>query len=81
MTGQQHFLFSLATLATVALAPPLTPVCAVAWLLMAWLGRAVDEADVSTRSGCGLTMGMILFVGVGTIAFVLVAGAMMEGRL
>jgi hypothetical protein len=81
MTGEQHFLFGLATLATVALAPPLTPVCIGAWLLMAWLGRAVDEADVSSPSGCGGTMLMILFVGGAAILFVLVGGAMMEGRL
>ena len=81
MSGQQHFLFGLATLATIALAPPLTPVCAGAWLLMAWLGRAVDEADVSSGAGCGGTMLLILFVGGAAVAFVLVFGAMLEGRL
>lgn len=81
MNGQQHLLFALATLATLALAPPLTTVCIGAWLLMAWLGQAVNEADVSTRSGCGGTMAMIIFVGLAAIAFVLVGGALMEGRL
>lgn len=80
MTRQQHFLFALATLLTL-MAPALTPVCIGAWLLMALLGRAVDEADVSSGAGCGLTMGMIIFVGAGAIAFVLVAGAALEGRL
>lgn len=81
MTKEQHLLFALATLATLALAPPLTPICLGAWLLMAWLGSAVDEADVSSPSGCGGTMLMILFVGGAAILFVLVAGAAMEGRL
>lgn len=81
MTGEQHVYFILATLATIALAPPLTPVCIGAWLLMAWLGSAVDEADVSSGAGCGGTMAIILFVGVAAIAFVLVAGAALEGRL
>ena len=80
VNGQQHLLFALATLATLALAPPLTPVCIGAWLLMAWLGQAVDEADVSTRGGCAGTMAMIIFVGLAAIAFVLVGGALMEGR-
>lgn len=80
MTKEQHFLFALATLLTL-MAPPLTPICLGAWLLMAWLGSAVDEADVSSPSGCGGTMLMILFVGAGAILFVLVAGAALEGRL
>ena len=80
MTGEQHVYFILATIATIALAPPLTPVCLGAWGLMAWLGRAVDEADVSSRAGCGGTMAMIVFVGLAVLALVFVAGAALEGR-
>lgn len=65
MTTSQHLLFLGATLLT----------------LMAWLGRSVDEADVSSGAGCGGTMLMILFVGGAAILFVLVGGAMLEGRL
>lgn len=80
MTKEQHFLFALATLLTL-IVPPLTLPCIGAWGLMAWLGRAVDEANVSTGGGCFGTMLLILFVGGAAIAFVLVGGAMMEGRL
>ncbi len=64
--------------------PPTFPVGAmglIAWGLMAWLGRAVDEADVSSGAGCGGTMAMIVFVGLGALAMVAVFGAMLEGRL
>lgn len=80
MSGQQHFLFAMATLLTL-MAPALTLPCLAAWLLMAWLGRAVDEADVSSRGGCGGVMAMILFVGLAALLLVLVAGAALEGRL
>jgi predicted lipid-binding transport protein (Tim44 family) len=42
---------------------------------MAWLGRAVDEADVSTGAGCGGTMLMIVFVGLAALALLFVGGA------
>lgn len=80
MTKEQHFLFALATLLTL-MAPPLTLPTIGAWFLMAWLGSATEQADVSSGSGCGVTMLMILFVGGAAILFVLVAGAAMEGRL
>lgn len=80
MTGQQHFLFALATLLTL-MAPALTLPCLAAWLLMTWLGRAVDDADVSSGAGCGGTMLLILFVGGAALLLVLVAGAALEGRL
>lgn len=80
MTGQQHFLFALATLLTL-MAPALTLPCIAAWVVMAWLGRAADESNVSGRGGLGCTWAMILFVGLGALAMVFVAGAMMEGRL
>lgn len=80
MSGSQHFLFALATLLTL-MAPALTMPCIIAWALMAWLGRSVDDADVSSGAGCGGTMVMILFVGGAVILFVMVAGAMLEGRL
>lgn len=80
MTATQHLLFLGATLLTL-MAPALTVPCLAAWLLMAWLGRAVDEADVSSGAGCGGTMLLILFVGGAAIAFVLVAGAALDGRL
>ena len=80
MTTTQHILFLAATLLTL-MAPALTLPCIGAWLLMTWLGRAVDEADVASSAGCGGTMLMILFVGGAAIAFVLVAGAALEGRL
>ncbi len=80
MSKEQHFLFALATLLTL-MAPALTLPCLGAWGLMAWLGRAVDEADVSSGAGCGGTMAMILFVGLGALAMVAVFGAMLEGRI
>lgn len=80
MTADQHFLFALATLLTL-MAPALTPVCVGAWLLMAWLGRAVDDADVSGPAGCGGVMATIVFVGLAALLLVLVGGAMIEGRL
>lgn len=80
MTATQHLLFLGATLLTL-MAPALTPVCLGAWLLMAWLGRAVDEANVSSGAGCGGTMAMILLVGLAALALVIVGGAAMEGRL
>lgn len=80
MTKEQHFLFLGATLLTL-MAPALTLPCLGAWGLMAWLGRAVDEADVSTGAGCGGTLAMILFVGLGALAMVAVFGAVLEGRL
>jgi len=80
MTAEQHFLFGLATLLTL-MAPALTLPCLGAWLLMAWLGRAVDESNVSTRGGCGCTMAMIVFVGLGGLLLVFVGGAVLEGRL
>jgi hypothetical protein len=81
MTTTQHIMFGLATVATIPLAPPLTLPCAGAWLLMAWLGRAVDESDVSTGAGCGGTVAMILFVGLAALALVIVGGAALGGRL
>ena len=80
MTKEQHFLFGLATLLTL-MAPALTIPCLAAWGLMWWLGRAVDEANVSTRGGCGGTMLMILFVGGAVVAMVFVFGAILEGRI
>ncbi len=80
MTTTQHLLFLGATLLKL-MAPALTVPCLIGWALMAWLGRTVDEADVSTASGCGLTMAMILFVGAGVLLLVMVTGAMLEGRL
>lgn len=80
MTKEQHFLFALATLLTL-MAPALTLPCLGAWLLMAWLGRAVDDANVSSGAGCGGTMLMILFVGLGALGMVAVFGAVLEGRL
>ena len=80
MSGSQHFLFALATLLTL-MAPALTVPCITAWALMAWLGSATEQADVSSSAGCGLTMVIILFVGGAAILFVLVAGAALEGRL
>lgn len=80
MTATQHLLFLGATLLTL-MAPALTLPCLGAWLLMAWLGRAVDEANVSTGAGCGCTMAMILFVGLGALVMVFVFGAMLEGRM
>lgn len=81
MTITQHLMFAVVTLATIPLAPPLTLPCAGAWLLMAWLGRAVDDADVSSGAGCGGTMLMIVFVGLAALAMVFVFGAMLGGRL
>jgi hypothetical protein len=46
---------------------------------MAWLGRAVDEADVSTGAGCGGTMLMIVFVGLAALALLFVGGAALGG--
>lgn len=80
MKATQHLLFLGATLLTL-MAPALTPVCLGAWLLMAWLGRAADEADVSSAGGCSGTMALILFVGLAAIALVIVGGAALEGRL
>ena len=80
MTATQHLLFLGATLLTL-MAPALTLPCLGAWLLMAWLGRAVDESNVSSGAGCGGTMAMIVFVGLGALAMVAVFGAMLEGRL
>lgn len=80
MSKEQHFYFALATLLTL-MAPALTLPCLGAWGLMAWLGRAVDEANVSSGAGCGGTMAMILFVGLGALGMVFVFGAMLEGRL
>jgi uncharacterized membrane protein YhdT len=80
MTAEQHFLFGLATLLTL-MAPALTLPCIAAWLLMAWLGRAVDESNVSSASGLGCTWAMILFVGLGALAMVFVFGAALEGRI
>lgn len=80
MTKEQHFLFTLATLLTL-MAPALTLPTIGAWFLMAWLGSATEQADVSSGYGCGGTMAIILFVGGAAILFVMVAGAMMEGRL
>lgn len=86
MTTTQHVLFALATLATIPLAPALTFPAIGAWLLMAWLGADIDEpahvAEVEgSATGCGLTMIIILFVGIGALLLVLVGGAAMEGRL
>ena len=81
MTTTQHALFAVATVATVATAPPLTLPCVGAWLLMAWLGRSVDESDVSTGAGCAGTMAMILFVGLAALAMLFVGGAALGGRL
>lgn len=80
MTTTQHLLFLGATLLTL-MAPALTLPCLAAWGLMAWLGRAVDESNVSSGAGCGGTMAMILFVGLGALAMVVVFGAVLEGRL
>ena len=80
MSKEQHFLFALATLLTL-MAPALTLPCLGAWGLMAWLGRAADESNASSGAGCGGTMAMILFVGLGALAMVAVFGAMLEGRL
>lgn len=80
MTTEQHLLFGLATLLTL-MAPALTLPCLAAWGLMAYLGRAVDESNVSSRGGCGCTMGMIIFVGLAVLALVFVGGAALEGRL
>ena len=80
MTGQQHFLFALATLLTL-MAPALTLPCLGAWGLMAWLGRTADESSVSSGAGCGGTVAMILFVGLGALVMVAVFGAVLEGRL
>lgn len=80
MSATQHILFLAATLLTL-MAPALTLPCIAAWVVMAWLGRAADEADVSGGGGLGCTWAMILFVGLGALAMVFVAGAMMEGRL
>lgn len=86
MTITQHIMFGLATLATIPLAPALTLPAIGAWLLMAWLGRDIDEpANVASvegsASGCGLTMLLIAFVGLAAMALVLVGGAAMAGRL
>lgn len=80
VTTTQHLLFLGATLLTL-LAPELTLPCVAAWGLMAWLGRAVDEANVSSKAGCGGTVAMILFVGLAALAMVFVFGAMLEGRI
>jgi hypothetical protein len=80
MSTVQHLLFLGATLLTL-LAPALTLPCLAAWGLMAWLGRAVDEANVSSKAGCGGTMLMIVFVGLAALAMVVVGGAMLEGRI
>lgn len=61
MTKEQHGLFTLATLLTL-MAPALTLPTLGAWGLMWWLGRAVDESNVSATSGCGCTWAMIVFV-------------------
>jgi hypothetical protein len=79
MTTTQHALFALATVATVATAPPLTLPCIGTWLLMSWLGRAVDEADVSSAWGCAGTMLMIVFVGLAALALLFVGGAALGG--
>lgn len=79
MTTTQHLLFLGATLLTL-MAPALTLPCLGAWGLMAWLGRAVDEANVSSKAGCGYTMLMILFVGLAALLLVIVGGAALEGR-
>ena len=80
MSKEQHFYFAIATALTL-MAPALTLPCLGAWLLMAWLGRAADDADVSTGSGCGATLVMILFVGLAALLLVIVGGATLEGRL
>lgn len=82
MTKEQHFLFGLATLLTL-MAPALTLPCLGAWGLMAWLGRTIDAAPNAPGdgAGCGGTMLLILFVGVGGLLLVFVGGAMMEGRI
>ena len=80
MTTEQHLLFLGATLLTV-MAPALTLPTLGAWGLMWWLGRAVDESNVSSAAGCGCTWAMIVFVGLGGLLLVFVGGAMLEGRL
>lgn len=80
MTKTQHALFALATALTL-MAPALTLPCAGAWLLMAYLGRAADESNVSSGAGCGGTMAMILFVGLAALALLFVGGAALGGRL
>jgi hypothetical protein len=80
MTKTQHALFALATALTL-MVPALTLPCIGAWLLMAWLGRAVDNADASSGAGCGGTMLMILFVGLAALALLFVGGALIGGRL
>ena len=80
MSKEQHVLFGMATLLTL-MAPALTLPCLAAWVVMAWLGRAADEADVSGGGGLGCTWAMILFVGLGALGLVVVGGAMLEGRL
>lgn len=80
MSTVQHLLFFGATLLTL-MAPPLTLPCLAAWGLMAWLGRAADESNVSSGAGCGGTMLMIVFVGLAALAMVVVGGAMLEGRI
>lgn len=80
MTKEQHFYFAMATLITL-MAPALTLPCLGAWGLMAWLGRAADEANVSSGTGCGGALAMIVFVGLGALVMVAVFGAVLEGRL
>lgn len=80
MTKEQHALFLGATLLSL-MAPALTLPCLAAWLLMAWLGRAADAADVSAAPGCGGTILMIIFVGLAALLLVLVGGAVLEGRI
>lgn len=85
MTTTQHLLFLGATLLTL-MAPALTLPCLGAWALMAWLGRTIDAAPAvvaveGKAGGCGCTMAMILFVGVGALLLVLVGGAVLEGRI
>ena len=80
MTKTQHALFLGATLLSL-MAPPLTLPCIGAWALMAWLGRVVDESNVSSGAGCGGTMALIIFVGLAALALFAVGGAALGGRL
>lgn len=81
MTTTNHLMLLIVTIGTLALAPALTLPCLGVWMLLAWLGRTVDEADVSSASGCGWTMVLIVVVGLGALALLFVGGAAMEGRI
>ena len=81
-----NLLILLAVIATVPLAPALTLPALIAWALVGWLGRTIDEpaaVAVAESSGLGCVGIMLLIVFVGGLAMLILFGgaAVIGGRL